>query len=495
MFSPSILTGLTPANGQEADATGPAFPAAASPGDGPSFGQVLLQTQGQPGADWQNLADAPSSPKGLLDASEASRPTPLQDELTALSLGPHLQIITTVQPAADPQSLQAFARAQGLSEAAVQWLFGPRPASGPGAGDTASATTPFGTTLAGMPAFTQAETATTAPSSVSTLLAARLSASAPGLEPAPQLASADAEGLQAQAPPAALALRMALAADTPAGSGHGQSLTAPAGQSEGEQLAMALQARAQASAGQWASGRTLRQAQANPDAPAWSQAGTTQAAMTPMAKTLILNLDTFEIAEVDSPAEGTAPPLLDTEGSELGVARAPTSGQEARSGTGHTGSDKATGWSSQLSRSDNIEALAERMGKAIGERLKSEFDRGQWHLRMLLQPGRLGEVQIEMKLGQGGLEAQFVSTQASTRDLLQDSLGRLRDTLQQLGMNVASLQVGGEAARQRGGDPTPQDMGARQQPHQRAQGLAAEPTHSPAASLPRMGDGGWDVVV
>jgi len=44
--------------------------------------------------------------------------------LTALQIGPHLQVITPQTAAPEGQSLEMFARSQGLDEAALQWLMG-----------------------------------------------------------------------------------------------------------------------------------------------------------------------------------------------------------------------------------------------------------------------------------------------------------------------------------------------------------------------------------
>ena len=63
-----------------------------------------------------------------------------------------------------------------------------------------------------------------------------------------------------------------------------------------------------------------------------------------------------------------------------------------------------------------------------------------------------------MEMRDGRLDAQINASNALTRDLLGDSLPRLRDALQQSGINLAQLQVGSEAqqgnaqGRQAGGE-------------------------------------------
>jgi flagellar hook-length control protein FliK len=51
----------------------------------------------------------------------------------------------------------------------------------------------------------------------------------------------------------------------------------------------------------------------------------------------------------------------------------------------------------------------------------------------------------------GEIEASIKATQASTRDLLQESLPRLKEALERNGMDVASLSVSQQDRRQSGG--------------------------------------------
>ncbi|MGA0432507.1 MAG: flagellar hook-length control protein FliK, partial [Luminiphilus sp.] len=50
-----------------------------------------------------------------------------------------------------------------------------------------------------------------------------------------------------------------------------------------------------------------------------------------------------------------------------------------------------------------------------------------------------------MEMRDGRLDAQINSSNAVTRELLGDSLPRLRDALQQSGINLAQLQVGSDS--------------------------------------------------
>ena len=95
------------------------------------------------------------------------------------------------------------------------------------------------------------------------------------------------------------------------------------------------------------------------------------------------------------------------------------------------------------------------MGQAVGQRILSEMERGQWHLKIQLRPATLGHIEIEMRMRSGEFDAVFTAPNATTRDLLQDGISKLRETLSQMGMDVANIHVGGGQTGQSGGDPTP----------------------------------------
>ena len=99
-------------------------------------------------------------------------------------------------------------------------------------------------------------------------------------------------------------------------------------------------------------------------------------------------------------------------------------------------------------------ALAHRLAEATATRMVAELRQGNGRLRLQIEPASLGKVDIDMTMRQGALEATIVAHQAATRDLLTDGLPRLRDTLAQLGMNVAGLDVRTGLRGQSDGKPT-----------------------------------------
>jgi flagellar hook-length control protein FliK len=144
-------------------------------------------------------------------------------------------------------------------------------------------------------------------------------------------------------------------------------------------------------------------------------------------------------------------------------------------------------------RRENISTLAEKMGQAVGQRILSELERGQWHLKLSLRPATLGHIEVEMRMRSGEMDAVFTAPQALTRELLNEGMSKLKDTLNQMGMDVASLKVDDGQSRQRGGESTPERQA---QLKDNASSESADAPVSPGVAAPnKMGTDGWDVLV
>ena len=100
--------------------------------------------------------------------------------------------------------------------------------------------------------------------------------------------------------------------------------------------------------------------------------------------------------------------------------------------------------------------LADRLGEAAANRLIAQIERGEWKMQMRLQPGKLGKIDVELTMHARGLEAMFSADSALTRELIAQGSARLKDTLTQAGMTVASVTVNGDQTSQSGGNSTPQ---------------------------------------
>ena len=106
-------------------------------------------------------------------------------------------------------------------------------------------------------------------------------------------------------------------------------------------------------------------------------------------------------------------------------------------------------------RAVQYQQLADKLGEAVAQRLMGQIERGQWKMQMRMQPGSLGQINIELDMHAGGLDALFSSDNSVTRELLAQGSAKLKDTLSQSGMEVASVWVNGDGSRKSGGNSTP----------------------------------------
>ena len=91
------------------------------------------------------------------------------------------------------------------------------------------------------------------------------------------------------------------------------------------------------------------------------------------------------------------------------------------------------------------EMAGRALSEALGQRLVANIAAGHYRLAFNVNPRELGAIDVVMEMRDGRLDAQINTTNAVTRELLGDSLPRLRDALQQSGINLAHLQVGSES--------------------------------------------------
>jgi len=136
-------------------------------------------------------------------------------------------------------------------------------------------------------------------------------------------------------------------------------------------------------------------------------------------------------------------------------------------------------------------ALSLRIGEILAQRMLAQAQRGHWQLRFALNPQNLGRVEIDMQMRGGELEASFGAMNPATRELLQEALPRLRDLLQQSGMDVASLNIGSGGASKNGGHSTPTDQPPRVGA---SEGENTQPEASARPQRPAGADG-WDIWV
>jgi flagellar hook-length control protein FliK len=185
------------------------------------------------------------------------------------------------------------------------------------------------------------------------------------------------------------------------------------------------------------------------------------------------------------------------------------SGQELQSVLSHQQEKTSENNDVSAPRTDNVsqtdadervqqyEKISQRVAEALGQRLSAQIARGDWKVDLTLKPHNLGNIGIELKMHKGELQASFTASNSATRDLIVDGLPKLRQTLGDLGMDIAHMDVNNKQERQNGGNSTPD-----QQQHQANRGSASGEiaktvtTSTPTVAASKTGSAdGLDVLV
>ena len=95
-----------------------------------------------------------------------------------------------------------------------------------------------------------------------------------------------------------------------------------------------------------------------------------------------------------------------------------------------------------LRRQDDYMQLSRQLTDALGKRLTAQIQRGSWHVEMELHPKTLGRVEVQLEMKNGELEARFIAANATTRELINEGMPRLREALQEHGTETASVNLG-----------------------------------------------------
>jgi len=100
----------------------------------------------------------------------------------------------------------------------------------------------------------------------------------------------------------------------------------------------------------------------------------------------------------------------------------------------------------------------ERLQKAVGERIMRMVESGNWDTEMELNPARLGTIRIRLSMEGSELQVAMSSQNAGVRDLLEASMPRLRDGLNDSGIALANSTVDQELHQQSGGSQKEEDQ-------------------------------------
>ena len=440
--------------------------AAASSGKDPAAGQELATGD-------SDAKDALTAPDGTLLLTPDLMPA-VPQHLSAWVLSPNMTAITASPSAPDSGSLSAFAKSQGLDEDVATWLL----TAGQGTSANDKMTLPAADPAAGM-ASGSLPTAALALDSLHAGLQG-VGSMVISSAPAEETATVSMPILPVAMPATWWTQRLqgagktATSASAPTAPGTGKSTA------HTSELDLSL---VFADTPDGANNASTGSASLPFTPAAWLMPGGTPA-NDAEASSLVKVL--AHVPDSDSGSDRV-------DGSTaVSPERSPTAGKPAETTLAST----TKAFESSLTaaqRSEAQQAQAEKMGQAIGQRMLSEMEKGHWHLKMMLRPANLGHIEVEMRLRNGELDAHFTASQASTRDLLQDGLPKLKDTLTQMGMDVANMNIGGGSSQKNGGDSTP----GQRQFSNNAKDNASGDAHvlSPeSAPRPRRADG-WDVMV
>lgn len=423
-------------------------------GDGGEFGGLFASLQAEAGG--QDLA------------GKAGKASPPVEGLASQILGPSVHIITSETPTMSDDSLYAFARSQGMDESALALIF-QHAASQPPAGGDGALTPDPGAALAA-PALS--EVAGEALLLNQQQLSLQTAAAATAL-------NADAK-TKAEADSAALPVTDAdgmSALDLGDGTRIRWSVEQP-GKAASE-AAKPAQPAAEAVVNLATAVQNEEHDQPEPELAATlvlGDAETQQFAKRVQTKQTSLRAerlgsissDSFKSAFIAGGLQAARqerdPAVIESlhlgtelTGEDLQLIWAHRQANaEQNSSNASQGSGQATGPQSDIDlRTEQYEKLTQRLGEALGQRLAAQIARGDWEVELALKPQDLGNIEIKLDMKKGNLEASFNASEAMTRDLIADSLPRLKETLAQSGMEVAQLNVNVRQDSQNGGNPTP----------------------------------------
>lgn len=388
------------------------------------------------------------------DAAGKASPVGLASEI----LGPAVHIITSTTPVTSDDSLKAFARSQGIDEDALSLIFGNQPPAndasvtdgiavglaGNGLGLAVDARHGHGGTdgdgpsgLPGSGTNAGAGSIELGPEASLRWSVGEAQAQATSDKPAPQFMFG-LNGVRAMLPAAGAQQGAAAAkveqAATPESAHQSLAASLILGSAEASQFARRLQMK------QLTTSKAEGKAEARLALPTGSVAADKASAEESPApvETLVLDAD-----------------LTDSDAQLLWQHR-PSEGKMHSGQHDGAGGSSATAARSDINvRAEQYERLSERLAESLGQRLAAQIAKGDWKVEMALHPSELGNIDIELNMNKGQLQANFSASQPGTQALIADGLPRLKEVLAQLGMEVASMQVNVRQQGQNGGNPTP----------------------------------------
>ena len=442
-------------------------PSLAKPMNGQEFAGVMRDLMAK--GERQDVAGI--APGEATDANAAA--------LQTLNLGNQFSVITAASPLPDPNSLAQFARAQGLSESAVQALFGDLAL--PTASALPIALTPELSQVGGLMGFPANPLLTNplmahsvAPTSDASTLTLLPSAATLGwiqANPSSLTISDQVDkSLWTQAPQLSLSSANPKVSDVSAlmatagatgvlqalggmGAVQSQSLTATENLAEIAPELGPLDAIRMRMMPAWENmTRQLAKLNGTDQTAAWGQLCSNILSSKEQCtdgKEVLLDLG------ITDPSLMSALDALQDQ-SNTGSVNLDSARNTASSGAlGAAATSAALANPAMTDRAAQIQDLADKLGKAMGERLQEQLERGEWKLQLKLNPAHLGRIDVELDMSATGLDAVFKTDNMLTRELIAQGMNKLRDSLAQSGMTVANVWVNSENHKGSGGNSTP----------------------------------------
>lgn len=377
----------------------------------------------------QRTAAQPEDPASTSASSAATD----NHGLRTIELSPQVRIITDPGKAPSPESLTAFAKAMGLDEAAIQKLMG--------SPETTTPTQAAVDTNALAPSATSITSQAGSPNALLAALQAHTEGrgqfafqATSAMGPPPMTASLGDTNLNV---PLGHALTDAAAAATlnalsgTAANGALQPMTA-AEMAAIQQIQITVLPAAVLPVG------TSNSASAPSTLEMLSLLGGT--AQESDISALASAFAQGEAGENGNPSQGQSSDNGNTSGFAQTLARQSTTNNAAL-----TTSTQAT---SSTHMSEVYDQLSDKLATEMAARMHKQLSDGEWKMKFGLRPANLGGVEIQLEMKDGKLDAVFRADNPLTRDLLQNSSQRLRDALENFGIQAGQVQIGHQADQQ-----------------------------------------------
>ena len=122
-------------------------------------------------------------------------------------------------------------------------------------------------------------------------------------------------------------------------------------------------------------------------------------------------------------------------------------------------SKTAASLAAQPNMAETFDKLSQKLVTELAGRMQDQLNAGEWKMKFALKPASLGLVDVQLEMRDGQMTAQFNADKGLTQELIQSGSQRLKDALNQLGMNNASVLVG-QGQNQHQGFKSPQQHSA-----------------------------------